>query len=132
VFFTQKDLGRVYVIRLVPVCGTVVLKVGMTHSDRATDRVFEILRSWFNNFRYVPYTQLKLDYGCEDPRDIEQFVHKVLEEYRFEPGKNVQGGTEMFTGVDELKLIHFIRNTEKVPGELTKEEYEIIGRLLAL
>jgi len=132
VFFTRREMGRVYVIRMTLPCGTVVHKIGMTNSDRSTDRVFEILRSWFNSFRYVPYTKLRLDHECYDPLKIEAFLHKVLDRYKYEPGKKVQGHTEMFVGIDELKLIHFIRNIEIVHEELTKNEYSILGNLLVL
>jgi len=130
-FFKRKDLGRVYVIRMLLLDGTVVHKVGMTHSDRATDRFFEILRSWFNTFRYVPASRLRLDHECENPEAIEKFMHKVLKEYKYSPGKPVQGHTEMFAGVDEVRLIHFLSNTDKAIKGVSDNHYKILGKLLA-
>ena len=129
-FFTRREIGRVYVIRMTLPCGTKVLKVGMTNSNRATDRVFEILRSWFNSFRYVPHTSLRLDHECYDPAKVETFIHKVLGRYAYDPGMKVQGYTEMFVGINELKLLHFIKNTEMVPEGLSGADYRILGKLL--
>lgn len=129
-FFTTKELGRVYVIRMVLPCGTTVHKVGMTNSNRATDRLFELLRSWFNSFRYVPYARLRLDHECHNPSKIEAYIHKVLSRCRYNPEFPVQGHTEMFIGVNEVSLIHFIKNTDTIPEELSKEQYKVLGTLL--
>lgn len=111
-FFKRRDIGRVYVIRITLPDSTVVHKVGMCHSDRATDRMMEILKSWFTYFRFVPYSVLKLDMECQNAARIEKYIHHVLEPLAFEPNHKVQGYTEMFVNVDENRLIWFIKACE--------------------
>jgi hypothetical protein len=134
-FFKRKDIGRVYVIRITLPDSTIVHKVGMCHSDRATDRMMEILKSWFISFRFVPYSQLKLDMSCQNAGKIEKYVHKALSYLTFEPYHNVEGRTEMFTDVDENRLIWFIRNCENSPytslDKLTNEQSKILSKLLS-
>ncbi len=108
-FFTRQDIGRVYVIKMTLPDDTVVHKVGMCNSARSTDRMFEILRSWFNSYRFVPHAELRLDMQCHNPAKIESYIHKVLRPVQFEPNYKVQGGTEMFTDIDESKLIWFLK-----------------------
>ena len=117
-------------LKLVLPDDTVVFKVGMTNSNRATDRMMEVVRSWFNSYRFVPYTSLRLDREVENPLELEQAVHKVLAEYNWIPDKKVDGGTEMFTGLDELRLVHFVKNINIAPKGITEEGYAALGRLL--
>jgi len=41
-FFKRKDIGRVYVVKMVLPGGAIIHKIGMCHSNRATDRMMEI------------------------------------------------------------------------------------------
>jgi len=109
-FFKRKDIGRVYIIKLVLPDGCVVHKIGMTHSNRATDRMMEILRSWFTRYRFVPYSELRLDMECYCPGDLEKHMHRVLHSKRFTPDEKVSGGTEMFTDINEVRVIHYLKN----------------------
>ena len=102
--------GRVYVIRLVLRDGTEVHKVGMCHSPRSTDRMMEVLRSWFTAYRYVPYAELRLDKGTGIPRLLEKHMHELLSDLKWVPDKKVDGGQEMFVGVDEGALLDYLRN----------------------
>ena len=135
-FYTKKDIGRVYVIKMIMPDDTVVHKIGMCHSSRATDRMMEILRSWFNSFRFVPYTELRLDMECNNPLAIEQYIHGILYSVGFTPNFKVQGSTEMFTDIDEARLLWFIKavgkgkNTEM--PKLTKEQNLTICKLLTV
>lgn len=108
-FFKTQTIGRIYVVKLVLPDDTVVHKVGMCNSPRSTDRMLEVLRSWFNAYRFVPYAELRLDLSCHEPRKIEQYIHRVLAPVAFEPSMKVDGGTEMFTDINEKKLIWFIK-----------------------
>jgi hypothetical protein len=134
-FFKRRDIGRVYVIRITLPDSTVVHKVGMCHSDRATDRMMEILRSWFTYFRFVPYSELKLDMECQNASRIEKYIHHILEPLAFEPNHKVQGHTEMFVGVDEQRLIWFIRNCENSKyceyPTINSKKAEILCKLLS-
>ena len=135
-FFKRQDIGRVYVLKLVLPDDTVVHKIGMCHSDRSTDRMMELLKSWFTYFRFIPYTELKLDMQCQNAGKIEHYIHKILEPVSFEPNFKVQGATEMFTGVDENRLLWFLRSLENSnytePPAITAEQSKILCNLLTV
>jgi len=126
-FFKRQDYGRLYVIKMVLPDNLVIYKIGMTNSNRATDRLMEILRSWFTAYRFVPYTELKLDREVTTPRQIESLAHKILKDFRWTPDKKVDGGTEMFTGLGELQLLHFLRHLEI---NQDAENVNLVGNLL--
>ena len=134
-FFSRKDIGRVYIIRMDLPDDTVVHKIGMTHTSRSTDRMMEILRSWFTRYRFVPHSRLVLDMECMDPQKLEQYIHKILKVKAFIPNEKVSGGTEMFTGIDEGRVIWFLKayNSGKFtsPPKLTDEEGGVICKLLS-
>lgn len=124
-----------YVIKMELPDGTVVYKIGMCNSNRSTDRMMEILRSWFVNFRFIPYSELKLDMETGRPMETEAHIHKCLEHKKYLPGKKVDGGTEMFTGIDEFRVLQYLRHcNDKVfdePLELTDEDYKHLGQLIS-
>ena len=135
VFFKQQSVGRVYVIKLILPDDTVVHKIGMTHSDRAVDRMMEILRSWFNGYRFVPYTELRLNMEFPYTERLEKHIHKVLAHKQFIPNKKVSGGTEMFTDIDEVRVLHYIRNAQiqmfSEVLELSDNDYTHLGQLVS-
>lgn len=108
--YDENQVGRVYVIRLVTEDGEVVHKIGMTNTPRSADRMMEILRSWFMAFRYVPTARLKLDKETGVPLLLEKHMHELLADLRWNPSKKVDGGTEMFTDVDEEAVLEYLRN----------------------
>ncbi len=126
-FFKREDYGRLYVIKLTFPDNFIVFKVGMTNSDRSTDRMMEILRSWFVAYRFVPHTELKLDREVINPRGMEKLAHKALKDFQWTPEKKVDGGTEMFTGLGELQLLHFLRHLEV---DQDAENINVVGNLL--
>lgn len=113
----------------------IVHKIGMCNSSRSTDRMMEILRSWFVKFRFVPYTELKLDMETGRPLEIEQHIHKILEHKQFIPNEKVSGGTEMFTDIDEFRVIHYLKSCNDTmfdkPLELSQEDYRNFGEYLS-
>ena len=133
-FFKRTDKERVYVIKMVLPDDSVVHKIGMTNTPRSTDRMMEILRSWFVAYRFVPYAELRLDMECRDAYKLEQYIHRILNANQFIPDKKVDGGTEMFTDINEIRVIQFLRaysnSAFKSPPELTDTEFRIINRLL--
>lgn len=133
-FFKRMDKERVYVIKLVLPDDTIVHKIGMTNTPRSADRMMEILRSWFMAYRFVPYTELRLDMECRDAYKLEQYIHRILDNNRFEPDLKVDGGTEMFVGINELRVIQFLKaygNSAFVdPPTLSAQEFDTINRLL--
>lgn len=122
-FFKRRDIGRIYVIKITLPDDVVIYKIGMCHSDRSTNRMMEILRSWFVNYRFVPYTELKLDIKCDNASKLEKYLHKVFQIFQFEPNYPVQGYTEMFTGLNEQRLLWFI----KAANESNFSEYSTIS-----
>jgi len=134
-FATRKELGRVYVIKLVLPGDTEIFKIGMCRSSRSLDRMMEILRSWFTNYRFVPYTELRLDMKFGRPLELEQHIHKILAHKQFIPHKKVDGGTEMFTEINESRVIQYLKQcTDEEfdkPLELSKEDYKNLGEWLS-
>jgi hypothetical protein len=133
-FFERRDVGRIYVVRMELPDGVIVHKIGMCNSNRSVDRMMEILRSWFTRFRFVPYTELKLDMNTNYPKQLESHIHKILNHKRFTPHMEVEGRTEMFNGIDELRVLHYIRtfNEDLVPTlKLSDEDYKNLGQLIS-
>jgi hypothetical protein len=133
-FFKRQDIGRVYAIKLSLPGNTTVYKIGMVNSARSTDRMMEILRSWFCAYRFVPHAELKLDLETGFPRQLESYMHKVLANYRFVPDKDVEGKTEMFTGINEFRVLHHLRSFKGEDilevADLTPQNYRHLGELL--
>lgn len=132
-FFATQQIGRVYVIRMVLPDDTVVHKIGMCKSSRSVDRMMELLRSWFMSFRFIPYIEMRLDMQCQEPAKLELHIHKVLDAVRWVPDHQVEGRTEMFTDVNEVRLLHYLRAWENAPGPITgttPEQNDIICNLL--
>ena len=114
--------------------GVIVHKIGMCNSDRATDRMMEVLRSWFTRFRFVPFTTLKLDMQTNYPNELETHIHKILKHKQFIPHMKVSGGTEMFHGIDEFRVLHYLRtfNEDLIPTlKLTATNYKHLGQLIS-
>jgi len=134
-FFKRQDIGRIYVIKVTLPDDTVVYKIGMCNSGRSTDRMMEILRSWFTKYRFVPYTELKLDMETNKPKELESHIHKVLAHKQFIPNEKVSGGTEMFVEIDEFRVIHYLRAFNEslfdTPLNLSNEDYKHLGKLIA-
>ncbi len=133
-FFARREVGRIYVIRMELPDGLVVHKIGMTNSDRAVDRMMEIVRSWFMRFRFIPYCELKLDMNTNYPKELERHIHKILKHKQFIPHMKVDGGTEMFHGLDEFRVLHYIRtfNEDLFPDmELSDLNYKHLGQLIS-
>ncbi len=134
-FFKRQDIGRVYVIKMVLPDDTIIHKIGMTNSNRSTDRMMEILRSWFTKYRFVPYTELKLDMECGHPRELEQLLHKILARKAWVPDHQVQGGTEMFTDLDEFRVLHYLRqfneNNFDIELDLHDADFDVLGELIS-
>ena len=133
-FFQRREVGRIYVIRMELPDGYVVHKIGMCNSDRSVDRMLEILRSWFMRFRFIPYCELRLDMQTNYPKELEAHIHKILDRHRFTPHMKVEGGTEMFIGIDEFRVLHYLRtfNEDLIPKlNMSDKDYEHFGQLIS-
>lgn len=133
-FFKRQEIGRVYVLRIDLPDGSTIHKIGMTNSDRATDRMMEILRSWFNHYRYVPYCEIRLDMECSHPSKLEKFLHNVFESKACPADSKVDGYTELFHGINEFRLLHYMKSFNMKLFDdtlvLGKSDYKVICELL--
>ena len=114
--------------------GYSVYKIGMTNTDRAVDRMMEILRSWFMRFRFIPYCELRLNMETSYPKELEAHIHKTLSHKKFTPHMKVDGGTEMFVGIDELRVLHYLRtfNEDLINKiNMSDEDYKVFGQLIS-
>lgn len=102
--------GRVYVFRFTLDDGTVLHKVGMTHSDRALDRFMEVLRSFFTTFRYVPNASIRRDKKVVVPLLVEKHIHNLLYEHNHRFDKKFDGYKEFFHNIDEEVLLDYLDN----------------------
>lgn len=134
-FFKRQDTGRVYVIKMVLPDNCVVHKIGVTSGKTANSRMMKILESWFSYFRFVPYSELRMDMECLNPYKVEKYIHSILEKKRFTPNFKVSGHTEMFVDLNEQRVIHFLKAYNNSPSahppELTKDECKIICQLIS-
>ena len=133
-FFERREVGRIYVIRMELPDGLIVHKIGMCNSNRSVDRMMEIVRSWFMRFRFIPHTELKLDMNTNYPKELESHIHQILKHKQFIPHMKVDGGTEMFHGIDEFRVLHYLRtfNEDHFPKlKLTDENYKNLGQLIS-
>ena len=134
-FATRKELGRVYIIKMLLPGEVIIHKIGMVKSSRSLDRMMELLRSWFSSYRFVPYTELRLDMEFGRPLELEAHIHRILKHKQWIPNCKVDGGTEMFTDIDEQRVIQFLKHcTDEEfdnPLGLSKEDYKNLGEWLS-
>lgn len=106
----KSEFGRLYIIKLVLVDGTEVHKIGIVNTDsmsRVTDRMMEILRGFFMQYRYSPYAELRKAIKVRIPYIVEKHVHDLLAEYRYKFDKRFTGSTECFE-IDEDAVIEYL------------------------
>ena len=108
-FLSRVDKPRIYVLRIDTLDNEIIYKVGMCNTDRVTDRMMEILRSWFCSYRYVPTTKLLLNINCVGVKNVEAYLHSVLQSNRYAPKYKTDGCTEMFVNLDETRLLWFVK-----------------------
>ncbi|MCP4487718.1 MAG: hypothetical protein GY820_10440 [Gammaproteobacteria bacterium] len=134
-FFSRQDKGRIYVLRMDLPDGTSVHKIGMVNTPRSTDRMMELIRSWFVKYRFIPYTELRLDLDTPYPVELESHIHRILDHKRFTPNEKVEGRTEMFTDLDELRVLQYLKvfNNDLIKHglDLTDEDYKNLGQLIS-
>lgn len=107
----------------------------MCNSNRSTDRMMEILRSWFTKFRFVPYSELRLDMETGYPKELESHIHRILSHKRYDPKESVSGGTEMFFHIDEFRVLHYLKAFDDKmldkPLNLSDTDYKNLGEYLS-
>lgn len=127
--------GRVYVLRVVLDDGTVLHKVGMCNSSRSVDRMMEVLRGFFNCYRYVPRCELRRDKAFPVPLLVEKHLHEQMEELSYTFDKKFGGSTEFFQDVDEEVLLDYIDNFDltlllRHKIEMKTEDYNAICKAI--
>ena len=132
----RSEFGRLYVIKLVLKDGTEVHKIGMCNSDRSTDRMMEILRSFFMVYRYVPYAELRRDKKVRIPYVVETHIHRLLKEYRYRFDKKFSGSNEAFE-IDEDSFLEYLdafRYEELLDGQtkMDSDRYAKIKKAIIL
>ena len=124
----KSKYGRIYVLQLTLSCGKIIHKVGMTHSDRATDRMMEILRSFFNTYRYVPKCKIRKDKEVLIPMLVEKYMHEILDEWSYTPDKPFDGSTEFFHNLDENEVLTYLdefKYNDLLIGKITMKAKEL-------
>lgn len=132
----SNGLGRVYVLELTLDNNEVIHKIGMCHAPRSADRMMEILRSWFMQYRYVPHTRCRLDYETGVPLLLEKHLHTLLKEWKWVPDKKVDGGQEMFRDIDVEEVISYVKEFDyhlllENITQISTEDYEYIRSKVA-
>jgi len=131
---TNNPYGRVYVFELVLDNGTIIHKVGMVNSDsmsRVTDRLMEVLRSFFMQYRYVPHSKIVKAKKYLVPYYVETHMHHLLEELKYVPDKKFDGSNELFVNLDIDEFTEYMsmfKYEELLRGHVSmaKDKYENI------
>ena len=126
--------GRIYIFEILLEDGVVVYKVGMVNSDnmsRVTDRLMEVLRSFFTVYRYVPHSRLVKAKKFRVPYYVETHLHKLLDDINYKFDKKFDGCREFFTDLDIDELVSYLDSfqyTELLTGEtkMDVDRYEAI------
>jgi len=103
--------GRVYIFEIELDDGTMIHKVGMVNSDsmsRVTDRLMEVLRSFFMQYRYIPKSRIVKAKKFLIPYIVENHLHKLLAELKYKSDKKYDGYDEMFSDVDIDELVRYM------------------------
>ena len=82
----------------------VVYKIGMTTNPRPTDRLMEIVRSYYNKYRETPVAKILRYRTCNNVFATEAMLHRYFSDYRSTFDKQFDGCTECFD-IDEETAI---------------------------
>ena len=132
--------GRVYIFELILEDGTELVKVGMVNSDsmsRVTDRLMEVLRSFFMQYRYVPKSRIVKAKKFLIPYIVENHLHKLLAELKYKSDKKFDGYNELFIDIDLDELVSYIDSFEYIEllrGETRMDvsKYEKISEVIRI
>lgn len=69
------------------------------------------------------------------PLETEAHIHKCLAHKKYIPTETVSGGTEMFTGIDEFRVIQYLKHCNDTvfdnPLGLNDIDYKHLGQFLS-
>ena len=95
--------GKLYVMRFILPEKT-VYKIGMTNHSRPTDRLMEIVRSYYEKYRETPIAKILRYRSCDNVFAVEAALHRYFGDYRSEFDKQFDGCTECFDIPEEIAL----------------------------
>ena len=104
----KKECGEdriVYIIKIQTAEGLQLYKIGVTTKNKHIDRLMEILKGYFNQYRYTPYAKLLRFRVFEDAFAIENRLHKHFKDSKYTFDKSFGGSTEFFEDIDEATLL---------------------------
>ena len=112
----------------------------MVNSDsmsRVTDRLMEVLRSFFMVCRYVPKSRIVKAKKFLIPYYVETHLHKLLAELKYKSSKKWDGSNEIFTDIDLDGLVNYMEEfqySELLRGEnkISTDRYYKIVEAIAL
>lgn len=90
----------------------VVYKIGMTTNPRATDRLMEIVRSYYNKYRETPIAKILRYRSCDNVFQVEAMLHRYFSDYQSEFEHKFDGCTECFDIDEETVLDIYDRARE--------------------
>ena len=103
----QKEKGIVYILKMW--LGDMdnpelVYKIGVT-TRKIDIRMLELAADHFRVYRYIPKMYAKRFTKTSCYYQMESDLHEMYKEYKYIPDKKIDGGTELFSGLDEDKLL---------------------------
>jgi len=102
-------MQRVYIVkmRLYECNEQFIYKIGKSSSKRSTDRMVEVIRSFFQSYRYTPFCKLLRDRECINGFDIETKLHQYFKHQQYYFSKKFDGSSEFFLcREDELLKVY--------------------------
>ena len=101
----RRPNGRLYLLKFYLTDTDIVYKIGVTSRDRCTDRMLEVLKDFFDKFRYIPKCVMLRDRFCIGYLDKEKKLHSKYKEYNVKFNKKFGGSTEFFADINEKELL---------------------------
>ena len=95
--------GKLYVMRF-ELPDRTVYKVGMTNTPRATDRLIEIVRSYYIKHRVTPIAKILRYRSCDNVFAVEAMLHRYLHDRQCKFEHQFDGCTECFDISEEEVL----------------------------
>ena len=90
-------MQRVYIIKCkLRDTNEYIYKIGKSSGKNSVDRMMQLIRSHFMNYRYTPIFEIKRDRPCENAFAIETQLHNEFKNYSYYHDKKVDGAGEWF------------------------------------
>jgi len=73
-----------------------IYKIGKSSGKNSVDRMMQLIRSFFMNYRYTPIFEIKRDRPCENAFAIETQLHQDFRSCKYYHDKKIDGANEWF------------------------------------